>query len=347
MAYSLYQRILGALIGAAAGDGMGAATEGRSTEQIIAHFGHAVSDFETPPQDTFGAGNVPGQATDDFSSAWFLAQSIADNQGQVDQEAVKRALVEWSHHSVFFDRFAGPTTRFAIKRFEGEEIPQSGGVKLLSRQATNGAAMRVSPLGMFNPGLLERTVEDTVTVTLLTHDNYLAISGACAVSCAVSRALLPDADLYGVLQAALWGARRGAARGRQIAHDVAGPTVVARLEKALAIGLGQGSPEQKMRKLGDCIGAGLHVSEAVPCAIGLVAANPGDPLGALTGAVNIGYDTDTIATMTGAIVGALQGAEGWPPHYLPTLEQANGLPLTPLAGKISTIAAIRMQEVLA
>lgn len=344
MAYSLYQRILGALIGAAAGDGMGAATEGRTTEQIVACFGHPISDFETPPNDTFGAGNIPGQATDDFSSAWFLARSIVANGGRVDQQAVKRALVEWSEHSVFFDRFAGPTTRVAIKRFKGENIPESGGVKLLSRQATNGAAMRVSPLGMFNPGDLERTVKETITITLLTHDNYLAVSGACAVSCAVSRALMPGAHLYSVLQAALWGAREGAARGLAMAQDVPGPSVAARLEEAIAIGLQPGTPEEKMKRLGDRIGAGLHVSEAVPCAIGFVAANPGDPLGALCGAVNVGYDTDTIATMTGAIVGALYGAERWPAHYLPALEAANGLPLIPLAQQISSIAAARMQE---
>ena len=93
-----------------------------------------------------------------------------------------------------------------------------------------------------------------------------------------------------------------------------------------------------MVMLGECIGAGLHVAEAIPCAVGLVAANPGDPVGAIVGAANIGYDTDTIGTMTGAIVGALYGANAWPRHYLPTLEQANGLPILPLAAQITAIA---------
>lgn len=344
MVYSLHDRILGSLIGAAVGDGMGAATEARTTQQIIDYFGHKVTDFETPPNDTFGAGNVPGQATDDFSSAWFLAQSIADNDGTVDIHAVQNALIEWSKHAVFFDRFAGPTTRVAIKRFQGEEIPESGGVNLQSRQATNGSAMRISPIGMFNPGNLERTIEESITVTMLTHDNYPALSGACAVSCAVSRALAPDADFYNVLQAAVYGAQEGERRGREIALDVASPSVLKRLEKAIEIGLGRGTPEEKMYLLGDCIGAGLHVAEAIPCAIGLVAANPNDPVGAIIGAVNIGYDTDTIATMTGAIVGALYGASSFPKHYLPTVEQANGLPISPLAEKITAIAEQRLQK---
>ncbi len=338
MSFSLFDRILGGLIGAAAGDGMGAATEARTTEQIVEYFGHKVTDFETPPNDTFGAGNVPGQATDDFSSAWFLAKSIADDGGHVNIKTVQKALVEWSKHTIFFDRFAGPTTRVAIKRFQGETVPDSGGVKLQSRQATNGSAMRISPIGMFHPGDLEQTIVDSITVTMLTHDNYPALSGACAISCAVSQALTPEADLYTVLQAACYGAAEGERRGRQIALDVASPSVLKRLEKAIEIGLGSGTPEEKMVMLGECIGAGLHVAEAIPCAVGLVAANPGDPVGAIVGAANIGYDTDTIGTMTGAIVGALYGANAWPRHYLPTLEQANGLPILPLAAQITAIA---------
>ena len=342
--YSLSDRILGALIGAAAGDGMGAATEARTTEQIIEYFGHPVTDFETPPPDTFGSGNVPGQATDDFSSAFFLAESIVRNNGVVDTDAVSAALIEWSEHAVFFDRFAGPTTRMAIKRCKGEAVPVSNGVKLDARQATNGSAMRISPVGLFHPGNLEATIRDSITVTMVTHGNYLAISGACAVSCAVSRALMPDADLYAVLQAARFGAVQGERRGRLVAKDVPGPSVVRRLDEALRISLGPGTPEDKMAALGRRIGAGLHIAEAVPCAVGFVAANPGDPAGAIAGAVNVGYDTDTIATMTGAIVGALYGAGAFPAHYLPVLEKANGLAISGLAERIASIARCRYKE---
>lgn len=337
--YSLADRILASLIGAAAGDGMGAATEARTTEQIVACFGHPVTDFETPPQDTFGAGNVPGQVTDDFSSAYFLAESIANNNGAVNMEAVSAALIDWSEHAVFFDRFAGPTTRMAIWRCKGEPVPPSNGVNLDSRQATNGAAMRISPVGLFHPGDLEQTIRDSITVTMVTHDNCPALSGACAVSCAVSRALLPDADLYQVLQAARFGAMEGERRGREVAKDVPSPSVVRRLDEALRIAMGPGSPEEKMRLLGRRIGAGLHIAEAVPCALGFVAANPGDAVGAIVGAVNVGYDTDTIATMTGAIVGALYGTAAFPAHYLPTLEKANGLSIQGLAMKIAALAA--------
>ena len=105
-------------------------------------------------------------------------------------------------------------------------------MELVTRQATNGAAMKISPIGLLNAGNIEQAIADAVTVTMVTHDNYLAISGACAVTAAVSRAVMPDVDVYSVLQAGLYGAREGERIGREVARDVAGPSVVKRMEMA-------------------------------------------------------------------------------------------------------------------
>ena len=330
----MIDRILGGLIGAGAADAMGAATEGRTTRQILDYFGHRVTDFEKVPADTFGAGNEPGQVTDDFSSAWFIADHILKNQGQVTAQAVKEALIDWSEHEVFFDRFAGPTTRLAIRRFKGEKIEETGSVNLVSRQATNGAAMKIAPVGLLSGGNLQRAIEDAITVTMVTHDNYLALSGACAVAAAVSKALLPDADLYNVIQAGLFGAEQGELRGKKIARDVAGPSVCRRMEMAIAIGLGPGTEEEKMTEISERIGTGLHISEAVPAAFGFFAASGGSAMGTIISAVNAGYDTDTVGTIAGAIAGTLQGQKAFPAHFLPVLEKANGLKIELLAQRI-------------
>ena len=338
MKYDLYDRILGALIGAAAGDAMGAATEGRSHGKILRDFGGPVTDFLAPPNDTFGAGSAPGQVTDDFSSAYFLAQSITSRGGVIDRAAIEAALIDWSQHPAFFDRFAGPTTRAAIRRMTGDTKSQDKYAGFPARQATNGSAMRISPVGMLYPGCPEEAVRAAVTVTRITHDNVPAISGACAVAAAVSAALSPEADLYRVLQAAIFGAEEGERLSRDTSADVATPSVPERLRRAIAIGLGEGTRAEKSRRLSDEIGAGLHVAEAVPAAIGLVAANPGNPVSAIIEAANIGYDTDTVGTMVGAISGALSGAEAFPAGWMPRLEKANGLPLERMARAIEEIA---------
>ena len=259
-------------------------------------------------------------------------------------KAVQEALIEWSEHAVFFDRFAGPTTRLAIRRYKGEKIEKSGGVELVTRQATNGAAMKISPIGLLNAGNVDQAIQDAITVTMVTHDNYLALSGACAVAAAVSRAVMEDADVYNVLQAGLYGAKEGERIGREVARDVAGPSVVKRMEMAIDIGLGRGTPWEKMVEIGHRIGAGLHVAEAIPSAFGFFAANDGDAMGSIIGAVNVGYDTDTIATMSGAIAGAYCGAKAYPEHFLPTLEQANHLEIEKLAKDLTAIAQRRLTE---
>lgn len=338
---TMYNKILGGLIGGASGDAIGAATEGRTTEQILKYFGHRVVDFEITPLDTFGAGNCPGQLTDDFSSAYFVARHIVDNKGIVDESVVKAALIEWSEHHEFFDRFAGPTTRLAIKRYKGEFIEKSEEIKILPRQATNGGGMKISPIGLMNPGNIDKAIQDAVTVTMVTHDNHLAISGACAVAAATSYAMKENADVYGVLQAGLYGAKEGEYIGKQVGQDVAGPSVVKRMEMAIDIGLGQGDPDKKMVEIAEKIGTGLHVSEAIPAAFGFFTANKGEAMGTIISAVNAGYDTDTIATIAGAIAETLQGAEAFPEHFLPTLESANHIEIRKLADDIYKLVKMR------
>ena len=62
-----------------------------------------------------------------------------------------------------------------------------------------------------------------------------------------------------------------------------------------------------MKELSEIIGCGLSAAEAVPTAFGLLAASEGDVEKAVIAAVNIGNDTDTIATIVGAMTGTLNG----------------------------------------
>ena len=82
-------------------------------------------------------------------------------------------------------------------------------MELVTRQATNGAAMKISPIGLMNGGNIDQAIRDAVTVTMVTHDNYLALSGACAVAAAVSHAVMPEASVYSVLQVGFMVQKKG------------------------------------------------------------------------------------------------------------------------------------------
>lgn len=335
----LKNKILGGLIGAAAGDALGAATEARSRAQIIATFGGPVRDFIKPPMDTFSAGSGPGQVTDDFSSLYFLMEAILQHQGIVEEKAVADSLIEWSNHPVFFDRFAGPTTRAAINRFKEGNFEKQDKDTLVSRQATNGAAMRIGGIGFLFPGEEEKTIGAAIDVTRMTHDNYLAISGAVSVALAVNRALDPAASYLDVIHAALRGAAIGEEKGLAISKDTVGPSVLAKMKYALRIATAiDRTPEEKVIEITDRIGTGLMISEAVPSAIGIFAAHQGNCMETIYSCVNAGYDTDTLATIAGVIAGTFAGAAAFPAHYLKTLDEANGFDIEAMAENLTVLA---------
>ena len=332
-----YDKILGCLVGAAAGDAMGAATEIRTRAQIHELFGGDVRTFEKPPKDTFARGSEPGQVTDDFSVAYVTARAVADNGGAVTEEVAKQALLEWAAVEKWFARFAGPTTRAHVAKLKGEAQPAADGFVPVNEngQSTNGAAMKSSPIALFSGGDLDKAIADALTVCKLTHSNQIALSGAAAVAAATAAALREGANLFDVVQAGLYGAREGERLGGAV-HTNAGASVEKRMRMAIAIGLFARDMDEAIDQIGAYIGSGLMAAEAVPAVFGLMVAAKGNTLDAICGGVNIGDDTDTVATMIGGILGALNGAGSLPAEYLGYLERQNGIELERLARDIDT-----------
>ena len=77
----LQSKVLGSLVGASAGDAMGAATELRTIEQIKNDFDGWVTTFIAPPQDTFGRCNAAGMVTDDFTQGKFILEAALEQNG--------------------------------------------------------------------------------------------------------------------------------------------------------------------------------------------------------------------------------------------------------------------------
>jgi len=332
-----YDKILGAFLGAAVGDAMGAPTEMRTTKQIIEYFGGPVREFKEPPSDTFARGRKPGQVTDDFSLAYFLAKSIVKHNGKLDADVVKEALINWSNTDEYFIPFAGPTTRAAIERLKGIEVQKKDEIVNYNATATNGSAMKIFPVGLLNAGNIEQAIKDAALVSVPTHNNHLSISGACALAAAVSKAMDDDADVYSIVQAGLYGARKGEEIGRQISHIVAGPSVIKRMELAIEIALKSSSTEDAMQNIADCVGSGLHISEAVPAVFGIFVACQGKTMDCIYAGVNIGNDTDTVSTMVGALAGAYNGVESLPKEYLSIINERNNFDLDELAREFERI----------
>ncbi len=336
----LKNKILGSLICAATGDSIGAATENLPFWSIREKYNGELREFVEPDKTAFAYGNKAGEITDDFSQTYLLARQIVNNNGVIDKSVTEKMLMEWSNIPHWFNRFAGPTTRFAIEnikaKYEGKGEVKREGVIDYARQATNGAAMKISPAGLFNPCDEEKAILDACTIASVTHDNDLAIAGACATAAAIAYCFNNDATLDGLIKAGIKGAEKGEELGKNY-RVVGGPNVAERIKLAIKIAEGEGTKEEKLEKIYNWVGTGLHISEAVPAAFGIIKICDGDALDSTFEAINIGYDTDTVACITGSIVGAFRGTNETILKYKDIINAANNIDIGILANSITNL----------
>ena len=345
----LYDRILGCLATAVMGDAMGAATEQWSTPEIIEHYGGLVRELYEPPVDTFAYGNRAGEATDDTSQMFAMAQAIIECDGELTVEKWTEALLHWAATSRHADNM-GPTTREVVAALrEGRDPRLVGTVGSSTRQRTsigtsNGAAMRIAPAGLIHPGDLEGACQTALVTCLPTHGTQIAVSGACAIAAGVAEAMMPGADVLSVLRACLDGARRGEELGARHGRYVSGARVTARIELAASLVLRAQSLEEAMALIESHVGNSVMMAEAAPAAVGLFVYADGDPLESIVGSTNIGNDPDTIAAMAGMLAGALKGFGAVPKDLYATVRAANDEDIEAIAEGLTEIALRNLER---
>lgn len=349
---TIRDRILASLTLAGMGDALGAPTEQWTIDEIAARHGGLVTRFEAPTEDTFAGANAGkrGEVTDDASQMYYLARAIVAQSGQLDHDSWVACLLDWVNTSPKAG-FMGPSTAGIVKALqEGTDTGSVGVIgqsrrKMTTVGITNGAAMRVAPAGLIHPGQIEAACEQAFVTCLPSHDTDVAISAACSVAAAVSRALISN-SLDNVIAAALAGASIGERLARERARTVAGPSYGARLDMALAIARDARDDCAFMRQMERTVGNSVLAAESVPAAIGVVAYAKGDPLRTIALSASIGNDTDSIATMAGAIVGAWVGTDALPQALAAEFRAANAaeFDLDALASGLSDIAWRNLHE---
>ena len=329
----LKDRMLGCLIGAAAGDAMGAATENRTRKQIAEKFGGYVRTFIAPPPDTFARGGKPGQITDDFSMAYVAINEILRLGGVVSHETAVAALLEWSKDEKFFNQFVGPTSRAAINALRD---PAAAPVKEFvhnNSSASNGAAMKASPISLFAKGDVDLAIKIVTQMGMPTHGNQLSLAGAAAVAAATNKAL-QGGTLQEVMEVGIYGAQKGCEIGELKGETLAGPNMEKRIRFAIHLGSIAPSLSEAIDTMANYFDCSGMAADSVPVAFGLAVAAKGNPVEAICAAVNVGNDTDTIATMAGGILGAMTGSAAFPGEWVDILNQVNNYDLDELAKSI-------------
>ena len=311
------------MYGLAIGDALGMPTQLLSRPEIVARYGPLLTGFEPAPAGhPIAAGHQAGAITDDTEQAVLLGRLLVAGHGTIIPGELAGALVAWEADMKARGSLdlLGPSTRRALAAVQAGVPPEEAG----SAGDTNGAAMRIAPVGIAvsdnskkrsAPGGPDPLVDAVVQASFVTHGTSLALAGAAAVAAAVS-AGISGATVAQATEAAIAAARRAAARGRW----VAGADVAARIEWATALVAGQG-PDEAMDLIYRLVGTGLATQESVPAAFAALAATPDDPWLTARFAASLGGDCDTIAAMAGAVAGACHGAAAFPAEAIAVIDR--------------------------
>lgn len=295
---SIRTKTLHTLLGVAYGDAMGMPTENYTRENIALQFGK-VTGFMPSPDD--GAAIYrklqAGEVTDDTEHTVFVCESLLEGHGRIAAREFVQRLVNWLEHDEKSQYVVGPSTTRAIKAIEGgmalEEAGKTG--------TTNGAAMKISPIGLVRPyQKLGELVNQVAEVCLPTHNTRIAIQGAAAIAVAVSYSFdhqsLNWDELYGLIKEAV---ELAGSHGLSLP----GPDLMARIDYGWRLAQ-TANQEEFLDKLYGFMGTGLETIETVPAALTIIRREEARLSPCVAIAANIGGDTDTIGAICGGICGS-------------------------------------------
>lgn len=311
----MQDRILGGLFGQALGDAW-AMPAMLTPDDTWEKYGGWITRFLPGPEDhPVHGGLSPGQVTDDTEQAFALAEAIIEDGG-VTVEGAARAIVSW-YDLIGGDDcpYVGPSTRRAVQAIMG-----GADLQVTGRYGdTNGAAMRISPVGLIHPGDVAGAVEDVRLACTPTHNTDVAISGAAAIAGAIAAAMMPAATLDDILSAG----RKAADMGRHYGHRWMGASVSRRITLAAEIASAPTPERERLQEIYDLIGTSLAIPESVPAAFGVLVMANGDPERTAVYAAALSGDADTVGAMACAIAGAWRGVTAFDPVTMETLKRAN------------------------
>jgi ADP-ribosylglycohydrolase len=320
----LTTRAVGCLAGAAVGDALGGATEGWESHEIHDHFGGWVEGVVesirhqrnlVKPFSPFWKGD--GHVTDDTLMTRVLVEAYATKRDHLDAYDVERLLLpaivdekrwipELDREDLLYHRLFLAEKWLVLKLRYGHADPRDAGVGNI---VNCGAAMYIAPVGLASAGDPDGAYAEALDLTSA-HQSSYGREAAAVLAAAVADAVRPDATPESVVATALRVANDGT---RAAIEAVAGAAStldgwrnggLARLRAAFApfdtVGDLYAQPGPTARTP-----SRVHAIEEVPIALGLLLATNGDYTETMLGGVNYGRDADSIASMGGALAGAL------------------------------------------
>lgn len=324
----LIDRIAGAIAGMVLGDALGVPGELWPRRKVRARFGHIDTFLDGTPDNIVACYFKAGHYTDDSAQAFVVLEALLKAGTVPPVRVLADDLIEWVKSMNGFEiNLLGPSSKASLlAHSKGEDAEP------FTRQSlTNGAAMRIAPVGCLVASDDHETLAETVArVSRVTHATDVAISGAAMVAQAVSSAV--EGKSWDEMRADMLAVHPIAA---QKGEPTWAASVAARFEAFERIAdMGRAEDDERVSQLiYDVLGTGTMTSESVTAALA-VAWHCRDAWRAAVMCANMGGDTDTMGAMACAVCGAKSGLSGLPADKVAELERINGLDFRALARRV-------------
>jgi ADP-ribosyl-[dinitrogen reductase] hydrolase len=292
--------------------------EWRNTEMTNVLLGGAIGDalgvpFESKPannplllawdQESFLGSEhhklLPGQYSDDTMMSLAVAGSLIDNNGFDPVDLAKRYVELFTSNTI---RGYGTTTFLAIANLiQGKHYSESG----MAGSWGNGTAMRAAPFGIYLRHDLKTLIEACRVDAQITHASDEAIAGSIAIALAAAYATNGDTD--NLIE-------------KIVPHlpDSKVKTTLHSLDALL------GNPKISSEMALRALGTKADVRETVPATL-YCFLRFDNYREAVLAAIKAGGDTDTTASIVGALFGAKSGMQNILPYWVSQVEDSSKL----------------------
>ena len=288
----MLEKFKGCLLGAAIGDALGMPNESSAPNLYKMKYGYR-RPYKGHPND----GLNPGQYTDDTQMMILVATLLAD--GKFNEERYVTALKELYTRGTL--RFPDGSVSSVCEQTVKENVPQKG-----VKSTTSGCLPIAIPFALTFPDMSEGC-ERAVRACNVTHTHPAAHAAVSTVVTLIYHALHDSPDPVGK-----------AMHKAQAEDEVLG----GKIRNAILLEKEGMETETALLKIGNDV----SVYQTLPIAFFLIS-RYSHPPDLLTVAANTGGNTDTIACICGAYLGASKGIRALPADLLEGLEDRQRIEL--------------------
>lgn len=275
----IINRYKGCITGSAVGDALGAPMEFMSSEKINNTYG---KDYEMVGGGSFGW--KPGETTDDTDNSLCIINSLVENNKYIPADIARRFQLWYEGRP----RDIGGTTRISLSLLaKGHSWEESGRLAVsLGARAGNGSLMRTEPVGLYFRMHSKDIDKAAAEISSITHADE-----DCIIACQMASQLV-----------AFLATGYSRPESLDLLKDMypSSTNVGNKLRKALDGGYNNENFGWVLNTLGIALTSFIDADNFEQ---------------ALKSAIDVGWDTDSQATVTGAFAGALWGNEEIPMRW--------------------------------